>query len=114
MAQKPPDKVCPVCGRPFAWRKKWARDWDEVIYCSKACRRGLGAEDRLSEQRIRQALAAVPKGAVLALAALGDDGDQVLRRAARRLAACGEVEMLQGGRPVEPATAKGPLQLRRR
>lgn len=35
-----PTKTCPVCERPFAWRKKWARDWDSVVYCSKACRNG--------------------------------------------------------------------------
>ncbi|WP_200898353.1 DUF2256 domain-containing protein [Gluconobacter oxydans] len=22
-----PSKVCPVCDRPFTWRKKWAKDW---------------------------------------------------------------------------------------
>lgn len=32
-----PEKVCVSCGRPFAWRKKWARDWDQVKYCSKRC-----------------------------------------------------------------------------
>ncbi|WP_442902518.1 DUF2256 domain-containing protein [Frigidibacter sp. MR17.14] len=21
-----PGKLCPVCGRPFLWRRKWARD----------------------------------------------------------------------------------------
>ncbi|MCH2556587.1 DUF2256 domain-containing protein [Alloalcanivorax marinus] len=34
-----PEKTCPVCGRPFRWRRKWARDWDRVIYCSQRCRR---------------------------------------------------------------------------
>ena len=34
-----PEKVCPVCERPFTWRKKWARDWDNVKYCSERCRR---------------------------------------------------------------------------
>ncbi|WP_249210242.1 DUF2256 domain-containing protein [Gluconobacter cerinus] len=34
-----PSKVCPVCDRPFTWRKKWAKDWDQVRYCSEACRR---------------------------------------------------------------------------
>ncbi|QJB69082.1 DUF2256 domain-containing protein [Parasphingorhabdus halotolerans] len=34
-----PEKTCPVCDRPFAWRKKWARDWENVIYCSERCRR---------------------------------------------------------------------------
>ncbi len=33
-----PTKICASCGRPFAWRKKWARDWDEVRYCSDRCR----------------------------------------------------------------------------
>lgn len=37
-----PTKVCAVCGRPFAWRKKWARVWDEVRYCSDACRKRRG------------------------------------------------------------------------
>ena len=32
-----PQKMCPVCRRPFAWRKKWERDWVNVIYCSKRC-----------------------------------------------------------------------------
>lgn len=35
-----PSKLCPVCGLPFAWRKKWARDWDQVVYCSERCRSG--------------------------------------------------------------------------
>ncbi|MFM8603016.1 MAG: DUF2256 domain-containing protein [Gemmatimonadota bacterium] len=33
-----PTKTCVVCGRPFAWRKKWEKVWDEVRYCSDACR----------------------------------------------------------------------------
>ena len=33
-----PSKVCPVCKRPFKWRKKWKLVWKEVIYCSKKCR----------------------------------------------------------------------------
>jgi hypothetical protein len=35
-----PEKNCAACGRPFRWRKKWARDWDNVRYCSDACRSG--------------------------------------------------------------------------
>jgi hypothetical protein len=35
-----PQKICPTCNRPFAWRKKWARDWNSVRYCSERCRRG--------------------------------------------------------------------------
>ena len=34
-----PRKICPVCQRPFSWRKKWAESWEEVKYCSQRCRR---------------------------------------------------------------------------
>ncbi len=30
-------KVCVVCLRPFNWRKKWKKNWNEVKYCSKRC-----------------------------------------------------------------------------
>ena len=33
-----PSKICAACGLPFAWRKKWARDWDAVKFCSERCR----------------------------------------------------------------------------
>lgn len=35
-----PQKMCAHCGRPFTWRRKWARDWEQVKYCSDACRQG--------------------------------------------------------------------------
>ncbi|MGC8481739.1 MAG: DUF2256 domain-containing protein [Acidimicrobiales bacterium] len=34
-----PEKMCPVCGRRFAWRRRWHATWDEVRYCSERCRR---------------------------------------------------------------------------
>ena len=37
--QNLPSKMCPVCERPFNWRKKWERYWDEIVYCSERCRR---------------------------------------------------------------------------
>jgi hypothetical protein len=33
-----PTKLCVACQRPFAWRKKWERDWENVRYCSDRCR----------------------------------------------------------------------------
>lgn len=33
-----PTKACAACGLPFSWRKKWARDWDQVKFCSDRCR----------------------------------------------------------------------------
>lgn len=38
-----PQKICLSCGRPFAWRKKWARDWAQVRYCSDRCRQNKRA-----------------------------------------------------------------------
>lgn len=34
-----PSKICAYCQRPFNWRKKWARDWEQVKYCSERCKR---------------------------------------------------------------------------
>lgn len=34
-----PQKTCPVCQRPFSWRKKWATQWDQIVYCGERCRR---------------------------------------------------------------------------
>lgn len=36
--QQLPSKICPSCGLAFSWRKKWARDWESVKYCSARCR----------------------------------------------------------------------------
>lgn len=33
-----PTKICAACQRPFAWRRKWARDWEAVRFCSDRCR----------------------------------------------------------------------------
>ncbi|WP_132215663.1 DUF2256 domain-containing protein [Mariniflexile fucanivorans] len=34
-----PEKICPVCNKPFTWRKKWELNWIDVKYCSEKCRR---------------------------------------------------------------------------
>lgn len=36
--QNLPSKLCACCGLPFTWRKKWARDWEAVKFCSDRCR----------------------------------------------------------------------------
>ncbi|WP_336985965.1 DUF2256 domain-containing protein [Altererythrobacter aquiaggeris] len=38
-----PSKDCAACGLPFNWRRKWARDWDSVKFCSERCRRNKSA-----------------------------------------------------------------------
>ncbi len=55
-------------------------------------------------------------------AQIGGDGDpeqawrglmEPARRAARRLVARGEVQIIQRGRVVDPSSAKGPIRIRR-
>ncbi|MFM8635333.1 MAG: DUF2256 domain-containing protein [Planctomycetia bacterium] len=38
-----PSKTCAACGRPFTWRKKWERCWEQVRYCSDRCRKNKRA-----------------------------------------------------------------------
>ncbi|MAD11692.1 MAG: hypothetical protein CMC04_03085 [Flavobacteriaceae bacterium] len=33
-----PEKKCPVCNLNFKWRKKWEKNWNQIVYCSKKCR----------------------------------------------------------------------------
>ena len=34
-----PSKPCVACGLPMTWRRRWAKNWADVKYCSGACRR---------------------------------------------------------------------------
>lgn len=33
-----PTKICLACKKPFAWRKKWDKCWNDVKFCSDKCR----------------------------------------------------------------------------
>ena len=116
------EKPCRTCGRTITWRKKWARDWDAVQYCSDACRRTRpGPTDAALERSVLELLDARARGATVcpseaARAVGGDDWRPLMepaRAAARRLVARGEVEITQGGRVVDGSTAKGPIRIRR-
>ena len=118
----PEPKTCASCGRTIEWRKKWARSWDEVQNCSDACRRHKVTDtDRALESSIRSLLDSRRAGATIcpseaAREVGGEDWRDLLepaRRAARRLVAAGEVEVTQGGKVVDPSTAKGPIRVRR-
>lgn len=112
------------CGRRIAWRRKWARDWDRVRYCSDACRRrGIRPldqrlEDIIAEHLSRTGSMADVADAARELAAAEGVPEAELtepaRRAARRLVAAGRAELVQGGRAVDPSTARGPFGIRRR
>jgi hypothetical protein len=115
-------RTCAGCGRTITWRKKWERDWQEVRWCSDACRRaGVSPTDSALEQSVLELLAARDGGATIcpseaARAVGGEDWRPLMepaRAAARRLVADGEVEVVQGGRVVDPSTAKGPIRIRK-
>jgi hypothetical protein len=38
-----PGKPCVGCGRSMSWRRRWAKNWANVKYCSDACRRTQAA-----------------------------------------------------------------------
>jgi len=108
------DKICSSCGRRFAWRRKWARDWEQVRYCSNACRRrGIDAADRDCESFLIAAVSA-GRGRPVELGELAGARDEPerFRRAARRLAHQGRIELLQQGRVVDPAEIRGPVDAR--
>ncbi len=115
-----PSKRCVTCGRTLTWRKKWARSWEEVKYCSDGCRRRAPgpAEDAL-EQAILADLEKRPRGATLCpsevVRARFEDWRErmpAVREAAFRLEAQSKIAVLQGGKAVDPSRARGPIRLR--
>lgn len=104
------------------WRRKWARNWEQVRYCSKACRSGLNDTDHALEQAIIELLGQRQAGATIcpSEAARRVDAGRMselmerTRRAARRLQAADQLDILQKGKIVDPSTAKGPIRLRAR
>ena len=98
LGSMPPEpKTCQSCGRTIEWRKKWERDWDQVRYCSTACRkRGVSDVDRRLEESILDLLAQRARTSTIcpsdAARAVGDEDSwrdlmEPARRAARRLVA---------------------------
>lgn len=119
-----PDKPCVMCGRPIAWRKKWARCWDEIRVCSGACR---------AERKRSDANAASIEGTIIALLR-ERDGDaticpsevaramfpddwrtrmEAVRRVARKMEGKGTVVGKQGGKRVDLATVRGAIRIGR-
>lgn len=110
-------KICKVCGRSIEPRKKWKKDWDQIKYCSERCRRNKSTNDY--ETQILDLLKARGSQKTICpseiLSAELKQNKQVMeevRSAARRLHSEGKILILQGGHPVDPSTAKGPIRLK--
>jgi hypothetical protein len=117
----PPEKVCPVCARPFAWRRKWARCWDQVVYCSDACRRKrTGAAGERIERAILELLDQRAAGATICPSEAARTVEPEswrsrmpeVHNAARRLARAGRIEITKGGFVIDPCAMRGPVRLR--
>ena len=126
MRMRREQKYCTVCGRQMTWRKRWQRNWEQVRYCSKACRRrGLSSTDRQLETAIMGVLDTQATSDGISIQALtaelktipADHQPQHLvpatKNAVRRLANSGSLEVRQHGRRVDPSTTKGPFTIRR-
>ncbi len=120
-------KTCLACGRTMEWRKAWAKNWDEVKFCSDGCRqRRVSAVDQQLEAQILQLLRERGAGKTIcpseaARAVAGSDAREAweplmepARAAARRLVAQERIVITQGGQVVDASTAKGPIRLRLR
>ena len=121
------EKICKTCGRAFAWRKKWEKDWDVVKYCSDACRGSRpGEADAALESAILQLLAERGRDKTIcpseaAKLVGGKETRQSweglmepARAAARRLVAQAKIVITQGGHVVDGSTAKGAIRLKLR
>ena len=115
------DKVCVRCGRTMQWRAKWAKNWEQVKYCSDQCRRArVTATDTALEDAIISLLGARARNASIcpseaARQVSGESCQSLMepaRMAARRLVAQGKVQIIQGGKVVDPSRAKGPIRIR--
>ena len=85
-----------------------------MLYCSTACRRrGITDADRKAEEAIRYAIRHSAGATSLSAISWDAQHPEILRRAARRMVAGGEIEMIQGGRVVDPSTAAGEVSIRR-
>ena len=121
------DKICKTCGRAFAWRKEWERDWGVMKYCSDACRGyKAGEADAALEEAILELLAERDSGMTICPSEAAKlVGGMEARRdweglmvpaqaAARRLVKAGRIVIVQNGRVVDEDAARGAIRLRLR
>ncbi|MEL7066728.1 MAG: DUF2256 and DUF3253 domain-containing protein [Planctomycetota bacterium] len=116
------EKSCQACGRTIQWRKKWAKNWDGVKWCSDRCRRQkVRPVDQQLETAIEQLLNSREAFKSICPSEAAKLVDPVnwrellepARSAARRLVTAGTHEITQKGQIVDPSRARGPIRIRR-
>ena len=116
------EKDCLACGRTIQWRKKWAKNWDEVKWCSDRCRRQkVRPVDQQLEEAIEQLLGSREASKSICPSEAAKSVDPLnwrellepARSAARRLVTAGTHEITQKGQIVHPSRARGPIRIRR-
>lgn len=110
-------KICSVCGRVIEPRKKWAKNWDEIKFCSEKCRRNkktVQYETQILELlKSRGADKTICPSEVLPDHLKQDKNVmESVRSSARILASQGKIVFTQKGQVVDPSTAKGPIRLK--
>ncbi|MED5321958.1 MAG: DUF2256 and DUF3253 domain-containing protein [Planctomycetota bacterium] len=115
------EKTCQACGRTIQWRKKWAKNWDQVKWCSDRCRRQkVRPVDQQLETAIEQLLNSREGFKSICPSEAAKLVDPVnwrellepARSAARRLVTAGTHEITQKGQIVDPSRARGPIRIR--
>lgn len=117
----PPVKRCVHCGRSFAWRKKWARDWAQVRHCSAACRSGRLPVDRQLDELVLSLLSERAPDATICPSEAARRADRSdwralmprVHEAVARLEAEGRVAVTRGGERVALDEVRGAYRVAR-
>ena len=116
------EKTCQACGRTIQWRKKWAKNWDQVKWCSDRCRR---QKVRPVDQQLEKAIGQLLNSREVLKSICPSEAAKLVdpvnwrellepaRSAARRLVTAGTHEITQKGQIVDPSRARGPIRIRR-
>lgn len=113
-------KNCAKCGREIEYRKKWAKNWDEVKYCSEQRKKNkITSEEALFENKIlellhqRAATSSICPSEVLPHEEKTNKQKmEQVRQAARRLVHKNKIVITQKNQIVDPSEFKGPIRLK--
>lgn len=113
-------KICAKCGRIIEYRKKWAKNWNEVKYCSDQCKKKkLTESDSTYEEKILELLSQRSLNSTICPSEVLPDVEKQnkqlmedVRQAARRLVHKNKIVIMQKNQIVDPSEFKGPIRLK--